>query len=56
MRQLLADGLNVAKIADLLHLPVPQVRQYITRARSTNGGAGAAASTGTAAPETDQAG
>ena len=51
VRQLRADGLTVATIAELLHQSVPQVRGLVKRAHSTIGGrATAAAATGTAAP------
>ena len=51
VRQLRADGLTVAAIAALLHLPAGQVRRLVKRAHGTaGGGAAAAASAGTAAP------
>ena len=51
VRQLRADGLTVAAIAELLHLSGGQVRGLVRRAHLTAGGrTGAAASAGTAAP------
>ena len=47
VRQLRADGLTVAAIAELLHLPVAQVRRLVKRAHHAAGGGAAAA----AAPE-----
>ena len=35
VRALRADGLTVARIAELLQLPVPRVRQFIKQARTT---------------------
>jgi len=49
VRQLRADGLTVAAIAELLHLPAGQVRRLVRRGHLTAGG-GAAASAGMAAP------
>jgi hypothetical protein len=50
VRQLRADGLTVAAIADLLHLPAGQVRGLVKRAHLTAGGRAAAASAGAATP------
>ena len=50
VRQLRADGLTVATIAELLHLPAGQVRGLVRRAHLTAAGRAAAASAGTAAP------
>ena len=50
VRQLRADGLTVAAIAELLHLPAGQVRGLVKRAHLTAGGRAAAASAGTATP------
>jgi hypothetical protein len=51
VRQLRADGLTVATIADLLHQSAGQVRRLVKRAHLTAGGlATAAAAAGTAAP------
>ena len=50
VRQLRADGLPVATIAELLHLPAGQVRGLVRRAHLTAAGRAAAASAGTAAP------
>ena len=47
VRQLRADGLTVAAIAELLHLPAGQVRRLVRRAHHVAGGGAAAA----AAPE-----
>ena len=47
--QLRADGLTVAAIAELLHLPVAQVRRLVKRAHPA-GGHTAAAAAGAAAP------
>ena len=49
VRQLRADGLTVAAIAALLHLPAGQARRLVRRGHLTAGG-GAAASAGMAAP------
>jgi len=50
VRQLRADGLTVATIAELLHLPAGQVRTLVKRAHLTAAGRAAAAAAGTAAP------
>ena len=50
VRQLRADGLTVAAIADLLHLPAGQARRLVRRGHLTAAGGGAAASAGMAAP------
>ena len=50
VRQLRADGLTVAAIAELLQLPAGQVRGLVKRAHLTAGGRAAAPSAGTAAP------
>ena len=50
VRQLRADGLTVAAIAELLHLPAGQVRTLVKRAHLTAAGRAAAAAAGTAAP------
>ena len=42
VRQLRADGLTVAAIAELLHLPAAQVRRLIKRAHHAAGGGAAA--------------
>jgi len=46
VRQLRADGLTVAAIADLLHLPAGQIRGLVRRGHLTAGGRAAAAATG----------
>jgi DNA-directed RNA polymerase specialized sigma24 family protein len=52
VRQLRADGLTVAAIAELLHLSAGQVRRLVRRAHhAAGGGTAAAASAGAAAPE-----
>ena len=51
VRQLRADGLTVAAIAELLHQPAGQVRGLVRRAHPAGGGHAAAAAVGTAAPE-----
>ena len=43
VRQLRADGLTVAAIAELLHLPAGQVRRLVRRTQPAGGGAAAAA-------------
>ena len=50
VRQLRADGLTVAAIAELLHLSGGQVRGLVRRAHLTAGGRAAAASVGAATP------
>jgi len=50
VRQLRADGLTVAAIAELLHLPAGQVRGLVRRAHLTAGGRAAAPSAGAATP------
>ena len=50
VRQLRADGLTVAAIAELLQLPAGQVRGLVKRAHLTAGGRAAAASVGAATP------
>ena len=51
VRQLRADGLTVAAIAELLHLPAGQVRGLVKRAHLTAGGRAAApAAAGAPAP------
>ena len=50
VRQLRADGLTVAAIAELLHQPAGQVRGLVRRAQPDGGGRAAAAAVGTAAP------
>jgi len=50
VRQLRADGLTVAAIAELLHQPAGQVRRLVRRAHPGGGGRAAAAAVGTAAP------
>ena len=46
VRQLRADGLTVAAIAELLHLPAGQVRRLVKRTHPAGGAAAAAAPEG----------
>jgi len=46
VRQLRADGLTVAEIAELLHLPAGQVRRLVKRTHPAGGAAAAAAPEG----------
>ena len=50
VRQLRGDGLTIATIAELLHLPAGQVRGLFSRAHLTAGGGTAAAVVGAAVP------